>query len=65
MDWTIVAAIVVGVPLAFLAMALGGALVLGIAGPIMARRMGGLPKCPCSSMSACGSGPDMEPQESA
>ena len=65
MDWTIVAAIVVGIPLAFLAMALGGALVFGIAGPILARRMGGLPKCPCSSMLAGGSVPDTEPQESA
>ena len=65
MDWGTVAAIVVGVPLAFLVVALTGAVFFGVAGSFMAKRMGGLPKCPCASMSACGSGRETEQEEPA
>lgn len=61
MDWGTVAAIVVGVPLAFLVMALTGALFFGVAGSFMSKRMGGLSKCPCSSMSGCA--PPLTPTE--
>jgi hypothetical protein len=54
MDWATVAAIVVGVPLAFLVTAVTGALFFWISASFMAKRMGGLPKCPCASMAACG-----------
>jgi hypothetical protein len=64
-DWGTVSSIVVGVPLAFLVMALTGAIFFGVAGSFMAERMGGLPKCPCASMSACGSGGDTEQGEPA
>ena len=65
MDWGTVASIVVGVPLAFLVVALTGTAFLGVAGSFMARRMGGLPKCPCASRSALGSEREPEQEEPA
>jgi hypothetical protein len=65
MDWGTVAAIAVGIPLAFLVMALAGAFVVGIAGPIVVRRMGGLARCSCASVPVCGPRPETEPREPA
>lgn len=65
MDWETVAAIVVGVPLAFLAMALVGALFCAVVGPFVARRMRGRLRCPCASLSARGEGGEAEQQQAA
>ena len=65
MDWGTVAAIVVGVPLALLVVAVAAIVFFGVAGSFMAKRMGGLAKCPCAPMSACGPQRQTEQEEPA